>query len=121
MLHIGHPIIADKLYAGHSELRLSQLTSLSTEKPGLRERRTDERNRAGGNRVSEPPAAPTLASSAAPADITLISRQALHAYRLEVRHPVTDKPLVFEAAMPEDIARTLEALRRHRAVRREGR
>jgi 23S rRNA pseudouridine1911/1915/1917 synthase len=92
MLHIGHPIIADRLYAGHGEVRLSQIVGDST-----------------------------LASGEAGADITLISRQALHAYRLEVRHPVTDKPLLFEAELPEDIARTLEALRRYRALQRDAR
>jgi 23S rRNA pseudouridine1911/1915/1917 synthase len=89
MLHIGHPIVSDKLYAGHKELRLHELI--------------------GGD---------TLASGRAAADDTLISRQALHAYRLELRHPVTDCPMVFQADLPEDMQRTLDALREHRSVRR---
>jgi 23S rRNA pseudouridine1911/1915/1917 synthase len=92
MLHIGHPIVTDHLYAGQKELRLSDLL---------------------------PPDA--LATDAPATDITLISRQALHAYRLEVRHPVTDRSLVFQADLPEDIARTLEALRRHRTIQSERR
>lgn len=41
----------------------------------------------------------------------LIARQALHAFRLELKHPVTGKPLAFEAPLPEDMQRTLTALR----------
>ena len=86
LLHLGHPIVADRLYSGRGELTLSDLLS-----------------------------GRTLASGADSADSTLISRQALHAYRLEVRHPVTDRPMVFQADLPDDMQRTLEALRRHRA------
>lgn len=120
MLHIGHPIIADRLYAGHGELRLRQLLGAAAERSGS-ETPVAVADSAPGKRVSGSSATATLATGPADADITLISRQALHAFRLEVRHPVTDKPLVFEAALPEDIARTLEALRRHRAPRRTAR
>lgn len=88
MQHIGHPIVADRLYAGQQQLRLSEISGPES-----------------------------LASGDAAADITLISRQALHAFRLEVRHPVTDRPLIFQADLPDDIAQTLEALRRRRAIR----
>ncbi|MEZ6067624.1 MAG: RluA family pseudouridine synthase [Planctomycetaceae bacterium] len=87
-LHLGHPIVADRLYAGQRELRLSDLT--------------DRR---------------TLATDAVAADDTLISRQALHAWRLEVRHPVTDHPLVLQADLPADMQRTLDALREYRGER----
>ena len=40
----------------------------------------------------------------------LISRQALHAYRLTFTHPVTEEPVSFEAPLPEDFQRTLNAL-----------
>ncbi len=39
-------------------------------------------------------------------------RQALHAYRLAFTHPVTGKPLRFEAALPEDMAGLLKVLRK---------
>jgi 23S rRNA pseudouridine1911/1915/1917 synthase len=99
MQHIGHPIVADRLYAGHGELRVSELRVGESAEPGS--------------------IAGSLASHRSTTDDTLIDRQALHAYRLEVRHPVTDRPLIFEAALPEDLSRTLDALRRYRAVRRE--
>ncbi|HWL08840.1 MAG TPA: RluA family pseudouridine synthase [Planctomicrobium sp.] len=82
MQHLKHPIIADRLYAGHDRLLLSELTGT----PGA----ADE----------EP----------------LISRQALHAYRLELRHPVTDAIMQFEAPLPVDIQQTLEALHTHRSL-----
>jgi 23S rRNA pseudouridine1911/1915/1917 synthase len=90
-LHLGHPIVADRLYGGHRDLTLGELR--------------DPRR---------------LATPQAGDDDTLISRQALHAYRLEVRHPVTDRPLVLQADLPDDFQRTLDALRRWRAVRRQG-
>lgn len=41
----------------------------------------------------------------------LIARQALHAFRLEFKHPTTGKAIQFEAPLPEDMQRTLAALR----------
>jgi 23S rRNA pseudouridine1911/1915/1917 synthase len=38
-------------------------------------------------------------------------RQALHAHRLAFRHPVTAKPLSFEAPLPQDMAQLLARLR----------
>ncbi len=49
-------------------------------------------------------------------DDTLINRQALHAFRLQIRHPVTDRPMVFEAELPDDMQRTLDALRTYRKL-----
>jgi 23S rRNA pseudouridine1911/1915/1917 synthase len=34
-------------------------------------------------------------------------RQALHAYRLAFRHPVTDQAMRFESALPEDFSAAL--------------
>jgi 23S rRNA pseudouridine1911/1915/1917 synthase len=41
-----------------------------------------------------------------------IGRQALHAWRLALDHPRTGKRLRFEAPLPADLLRALEALRR---------
>ena len=41
----------------------------------------------------------------------LISRQALHAFRLTISHPVSGKEMTFEAPLPPDIQQTLVALR----------
>ena len=44
----------------------------------------------------------------------LISRQALHAHTLRLTHPLKGNALEFTAPLPEDMARTLEALKEHR-------
>ncbi|APZ93531.1 RluA family pseudouridine synthase [Fuerstiella marisgermanici] len=41
----------------------------------------------------------------------LIGRQALHAFRLTISHPVSGKPITFEAPLPPDFQATLTALR----------
>ncbi|MCQ4635993.1 RluA family pseudouridine synthase [Anaerovorax odorimutans] len=41
----------------------------------------------------------------------LIERQALHAFRLGLSHPVTGKPVTFEAPLPQDMETLLEKLR----------
>ena len=42
-----------------------------------------------------------------PEDRTLITRQALHAYRLTFLHPIKKEALTFESELPEDMARLL--------------
>jgi len=83
MRHLGHPIVADRVYGGHAELRLSEIAPDATN--------------AGG-------------------EDTLISRQALHAARLELQHPVTQQRSAWEAPLPADMQRTLEALREFRKL-----
>ncbi len=83
MSHLGHPIVADALYGGGKDLRLSHLRNAAAE---------------------------TTADIAERSDV-LIARQALHAYRLEFRHPVSGQPVSFEAPLPEDMLKTLTALR----------
>ena len=54
-----------------------------------------------------------------PGDETVIlDRQALHAQRLELVHPETSQPLVFEAPLPHDLQAVLDELRQHRTPRR---
>jgi 23S rRNA pseudouridine1911/1915/1917 synthase len=47
-------------------------------------------------------------------DQVLISRQALHAYRLRFQHPRLGRWMEFEAPLPADMLRTLQALRKWR-------
>lgn len=79
--HLGHPIVADRLYEGHSSLSLSELVDNLPE----------EQNE------------------------VLIARQALHALKLGFDHPVTGKRMEFEAPLPADFQKTLDAVRAHRA------
>ncbi len=57
--------------------------------------------------------------SLATALLEILPRQALHASRLELTHPVTGQALSFISALPEDLHHAFEALRafRDRAVR----
>ncbi|MFO0843194.1 MAG: RluA family pseudouridine synthase [Gemmataceae bacterium] len=50
------------------------------------------------------------------ADEVLLSRQALHAHRLRLRHPRKGTLLEAEAPLPAEFTRTLEVLRRHRPL-----
>ncbi|MCB1133422.1 MAG: RluA family pseudouridine synthase, partial [Verrucomicrobiae bacterium] len=86
MLHIGTPIVADKLYMGQSSFCKSQV---------LGDGKTDG----------------AVSSSAGSDEDVLIARQALHAYRLTIRHPVSGKEVQFEAPFPPDFERTLHWLR----------
>jgi 23S rRNA pseudouridine1911/1915/1917 synthase len=84
LTHIGHPILADKLYSGRDRITLADLL-------------------APANRTAVVGASETV----------LLDRQALHAYSLKFRHPSTGAELSLEAPLPEDMARTLAALRVH--------
>lgn len=92
MRHLGHTIVADRLYGGRATLERSYLTFPSRKIASL----PDEVN-------EEEPVATTSE--------TLISRQALHAFRLEFTHPATGLPVQFEAPLPTDMQQTLDALR----------
>ncbi|MCL4119842.1 UNVERIFIED_CONTAM: hypothetical protein GTU68_063261, partial [Idotea baltica] len=49
-------------------------------------------------------------------DQLLLGRQALHAHRIEVTHPVTGQPLIVEAPLPEDMQQTIDTFRRLRPL-----
>jgi 23S rRNA pseudouridine1911/1915/1917 synthase len=49
-----------------------------------------------------------------PSELILLDRQALHAHRLTIMHPITGVRMTFEAAVPADIIKALDALRRWR-------
>lgn len=101
MQYIGTPIVADRLYTGNTELKLSELGA-----SGM--------SGYGKNGRIELPAADEIAVS--PCDDILIARQALHAFRLTIRHPVSGKEMQFEAPFPVDFQRTLVALRISKAA-----
>jgi 23S rRNA pseudouridine1911/1915/1917 synthase len=58
-----------------------------------------------------------LAPEAPPEDDQpLLARQALHAWRLRFKHPRLERWMEFEAPLPPDFQRALDALRRYRSV-----
>ncbi len=97
MRHVGHPIVADRLYGGRSRLRRSDLIPAPSK-------------RSPAAPVSEE-AAEESGHAGRPKGDLLIARQALHAYQLEFDHPVTGKAMCFQAPLPEDFQKTLDALR----------
>jgi 23S rRNA pseudouridine1911/1915/1917 synthase len=88
LTHIGHPILADKLYSGRDRITLADVVGPE----GLRHLSEEE------------------------AETVLIDRQALHAHRLRFQHPSTNQELDLMAPLPADMERTLAALRAHQAV-----
>ena len=48
----------------------------------------------------------------APRGARLLERQALHAWKLALRHPASGAPMKFESPLPADFAMLLESLRR---------
>jgi 23S rRNA pseudouridine1911/1915/1917 synthase len=88
LTHIGHPIVADKLYSGRDRLTLGDVI--------------------GPDRLR--------LFSPEDAETVLIDRQALHAHRLRFRHPITEQEIDLTAPIPADMERTLAALRTHRAA-----
>ncbi len=77
---VGAAVLADKVYSGRDQFRLSDLVS------GL------------------DPAC----------DEILLPRQALHAQRLRIFHPIRKQVIAVEAPLPAEFRRTLAALREHR-------
>jgi len=94
--HLGHPILADRLYGGGARLSLADLLPSS-------------------KLTAEGSAAEEEAEAQSSPD--LISRQALHARRLAFRHPHSGKELEFEAPLPDDMQRAITALARHCSLR----
>lgn len=64
-----------------------------------------------GGRVRKTLSLRPLERSLAVALLRVMTRQALHAVRLELRHPVSGEPLSFESPLPDDFAHALELLR----------
>lgn len=84
MEHLGHPVAGDPIYGPQRPLRLRRTMA-----------------RAMGVEEVE----------AYPAAVGALEGQALHAYLLTFRHPVTGEPLDFRAPMPPDMAQAVEELR----------
>lgn len=91
LAHVGTPVLCDRLYGGRS--RITELELIPRDRIGQ-----------------------DIGSDTAAYEQPLLERQALHAHRLAIFHPTTGKRMQFEAPPPEDMERTLTALRRWRHV-----
>ncbi len=75
-------MLCDRLYAGHAQVTRGQLARRLAKREPLQP---------GDEEV-------------------LLARQALHARRLELDHPVTGERMIWESAIPADIASVIDAL-----------
>ncbi len=99
MRHIGHPIVADRIYGGRQPVELKDAIAAADA--------IDETEVA--ETADAEPEAEVTTPATGPGK--LISRQALHAHRLEIVHPVTHNQLQFIAPLPEDMLGLLRVLR----------
>ncbi|MDG2470152.1 MAG: RluA family pseudouridine synthase [Pirellulaceae bacterium] len=90
--HIGCPVVADKLYSGTKQITRKNLI-------GGRSLKT-----AG---VTPEPDHPRLTTDP---EQVILNRQALHAHRLCINHPVSGKRLEFVAEIPADLQQLVSAL-----------
>ncbi len=81
LTHLGYPVLCDRLYGGRSQITRGELR--------------------GGRRQS---------SNDGDDDVVL-ARQALHARRLSLQHPITGEPITFAASLPPDMQAVLDLLR----------
>jgi 23S rRNA pseudouridine1911/1915/1917 synthase len=94
--HLGYPLVGDDMYGGR-HLTVGDITGPAGTAPG---RDADEAN-----------GIPSLSPRA-----PLISRQALHAALLGFTHPITQKPVEFQAPPPQDMHLLIQLLRAHRLI-----
>lgn len=91
LAYAGTPVLCDKLYGSRSAISRGEIASAT----------------------GVPVLGATPEEKALMAE-TLLARQALHARKLTFEHPTTGRVLTVEAPLPEDIGRTLEAIRTYR-------
>jgi 23S rRNA pseudouridine1911/1915/1917 synthase len=96
--YIGHPIVGDSMYGG----RQITLADIDPAAGQARNAKTSAKN-------GQPAGNAGIATS----DQVLITRQALHAFRLQFVHPTKFTRMVLEAKTPPDIEHILDLLRIH--------
>ena len=99
-MHAGFPILCDRLYGGRAEISEVELgnRSFRSEKLGVRSEELTQ------SVAQKPLATPVL------------SRQALHARRIQFHHPETGQPMDVSAPLPDDMKATLELLEKYRRI-----
>lgn len=94
---IGHPVVDDEFYGPFGWIKKDPAGNPIALPADRRQPNTSSKDEEVGYTI--------------PQDQLLIGRHALHAHRLEFRHPITWEPLSFEAPLPDDIARAVERLK----------
>lgn len=94
---IGHPVVDDEFYGPFGWIKKDPAGNPIALPADGRQPNTSSKDEEVGYTI--------------PQDQLLIGRHALHAHRLEFRHPITWEPLSFAAPLPDDIARAVERLK----------
>lgn len=89
LAHVGMPVLCDRLYGGRARITKAELWRIAT------------------GRTVPPPAENW---GVAGTDEIILGRQALHAYRLKIAHPITGEPMEFTAPWPDDFQRVVGEL-----------
>ncbi len=95
---IGYPVLCDKVYGRRKMLYKWQIENARLKIEDLRFKMEELGQQSMGN------------------DTPLISRQALHAKRIQFVHPITNKQLTLEAELPNDFFQTLKYLEQYQKV-----
>ena len=101
---LGYPVVDDEFYGPYGWIKKDPAGQPIQLPADSGQRTADSRDTVFTSNKDE-------AETAIPPELLLIGRHALHAYRLEFRHPITWEPLAFEAPLAEDITHAIERLR----------
>ena len=101
---LGHPVVDDEFYGPYGWIKKDPAGN-----PTLS--RAERRTPMADGRDPFSIADDEDCNREIPAAGLLVGRHALHAHRLEFRHPITWEPLLFEAPLPNDIAYVIQRLR----------
>jgi 23S rRNA pseudouridine1911/1915/1917 synthase len=115
MRHLGHPIVADRVYGGREPVEFHGLpeTTIALDEAEVAES-ADVVAEDLDSQTLDSQSTGTLKTSGSDRRSrteSLISRQALHAHRLQITHPVKNIRLEFVAPLPADMEALLRALR----------
>lgn len=120
MRHLGHPIVADRVYGGREPVEFHGLpeTTIALDEAEVAESADvvaeDLESQTLDSQSLDSQSIGTLKPSGSDRRSrteSLISRQALHAHRLQITHPVKNIRLEFVAPLPADMEALLRALR----------
>ena len=108
---IGHPVVDDEFYGAFGWIKKGR-DGTSIPEPGRQQKsETEKGDDRGRRRTSADMLEDDEPDALIPTGELLVGRHALHAHRIEFRHPITWEPLCFEAPLPPEIAKAVEQLR----------
>lgn len=101
---LGHPVVDDEFYGPFGWIKKAPDGS-PIPWPGAKLIRNDD------DEDDEDDAVEAIKAVELPTESLLVGRHALHAFRLEFRHPITWEQLAFEAPLPSDMEQVVNRFR----------